>query len=307
MRYGIARATTSSPGFLEITKDDYDSIRKAKRHQLVILGIEDKFDLLLSNYAEYERALLELTLQQVVYRGLDWAGFQSDLQLVNRRLANLLSAARLYLDQIGHDLGGLDDLAAGLSEAVNEERSRQYDGRLGYRVMEATRNYTQHRNLPVQRLSYPMHIAEPGVASSGMSFGAVPSLDVAQLESDGGFKAAVLDELRERGRFIPITPLVREYVEGIGLVQDRLRAVVDPHVSVWEALLLSVESRGQFAFPDHQMGLAVVAEEQEGTWPQIDYVFSDPLKRRQQLRKKNRDLQTLSRRYVTGEVKKSDA
>lgn len=307
MRYGIVRAVSSSPGFLEISKDEYDSIRKAKRRQLIVLGTEDKFDLLLSNYEEYERALLELTLHQMVFRGIDWDGFQSDLQLVNRRLANLLSAVRLYLDQVNHDLSGMDDLTVELSAAVSDERSKQYDGKLSFRVMEATRNYTQHRSLPVQRLSYPMHVVEPTSATSGMSFSAVPSLDVAQLESDGGFKAAVLEELKSSSRYVPITPMVREYVEGIGNVQERLRTVVDPHVLLWETLLGSVESRARFAFPDHQIGLAVVAEEQEGIWPQIDHIFSDPWKRRQQLRNKNGTLGGLGRRYVTGEVRSHDA
>lgn len=292
----------SSPGFVELTQAEYESIRHAKRCQLIVLGIEDKFDLLLANYAEYEQALLELTLHQMVYRNLDWSSFQTDLQLVNRRLANLLSAARLYLDQASHDLGGLQGPESDIGAALDEERSRQYEGKIGFRAMEAARNYAQHRSLPVHQLSYPKRVEEPGVPSSKISFGAVPSLDTAQLEVDGGFKASVLAELKERGQHVPITPLVREYVEGLGEVQERLRTISDPHVDVWEDTLRRVKERAREAFPDHLIGLAVVAEQEEGIWPEIDHIFSDPWDRRKELRRKNALLKNLADRYVTSKV-----
>jgi hypothetical protein len=102
---------------------------------------------------------------------------------------------------------------------------------------------------------------------------------MAQLEADGGFKASVLTELKTIGRYVPIAPLVREYVEGVAAVHDRLRALSDPYVTAWEALLGTVEDRARITFPDHQVGLPVVVETEEGIWSQIDYVFRDPWKR----------------------------
>jgi len=66
------------------------------KHQLIVfLGIEEKLDLLLENYAEYERCLFDLAFHRLLFQDLDWISAQGDRQLMNRRLANLLSAARL--------------------------------------------------------------------------------------------------------------------------------------------------------------------------------------------------------------------
>ncbi len=42
----------------------------------VILGVEEKFDLLLSNYEEYEGTLLDLALGRMVRPGVDWDEFR---------------------------------------------------------------------------------------------------------------------------------------------------------------------------------------------------------------------------------------
>jgi hypothetical protein len=59
MKYKIARDAMSLAGEILLTPAEYASIRLAKRQLIVFLGIEEKFDLLLENYAEYERCLFE--------------------------------------------------------------------------------------------------------------------------------------------------------------------------------------------------------------------------------------------------------
>ena len=76
-----------------------------------------------------------------------------DRVLTDRKIANLLSAARLYVDhakQHVHRILALDPVT---TFDVGATLSTQYDLRFGYRCMEALRNYVQHRGLPQAKRS----------------------------------------------------------------------------------------------------------------------------------------------------------
>jgi hypothetical protein len=302
MKYGITRAVHGFSGFLETTQDEFDSVVKGRKNLLALLLLEDKFDMLVSNFVEYEEALLDLTLHQLISGGHDWISFQTGRSLLNRRLGNLLSVARLYFDQVPQDLKRLGDLAPSLKAAFDDEKSKQYHAKLGYRVMEATRNHAQHFSLPVQSVTYSMHVDESSEPSRMISFATDPSLDTAKLELDPDFKREVLTELKRGDQYVSITPLVREYVEGIGEIHDRLRAIAYPSMVKWKTLIESVESRARVSFPDTQMGLAIVSEADDGTRVKTEYIVDDPWIYLKQLQKKNQRLRGLSNRYVTGKV-----
>jgi hypothetical protein len=301
MKYKITRAIIGSQTSIDITEDEYTSIKRAKHNLVVFLDVEEKLDLLLENYAEYERSLIDLTLNQMLYMDLDWSSFRADVQLVNRRITNLLSAARLYVDQVKHDIGAIFGSESDVINKLKMDLSTQYDDSLGFRVMEALRNHIQHRSLPVYKMSYPAKVEEPGVPSSKIRFGIVPSLDTARLEEDEDFKATVLEELKSVGSYVPLTPLVREYVERLCCVHESLRRETVTDVSRWDAIVADVERRATDAFgKDLLSGLAVVTEDDAGLWPEIDRIFSDITKRRKSIVRKNRNLRGLSHRYISG-------
>jgi hypothetical protein len=154
MQFGIAGLGMGAT-LIEISEEEFLRVKIAKQKIVRSLAVEDKFDLVLANYAEFEREILGLAVHQMVYFDLSWSSMRFDTQTLNRRVANLLSAGRLYIDQIMHDAGvlaGEDEL---LVELIRKKSSEQHDAKLGYRVMETLRNYTQHRALPVHQLSYP--------------------------------------------------------------------------------------------------------------------------------------------------------
>ena len=53
---------------IDLTYDEYSGIVAAKNALVTMIGVEQKFDLLLQNYADYERELLNINLHQAVYR-----------------------------------------------------------------------------------------------------------------------------------------------------------------------------------------------------------------------------------------------
>jgi hypothetical protein len=156
--------------------------------------------------------------------------------------------------------------------------------------MEALRNYAQHRSLPVHELYYPLRVEEPQTAKAQWRYGIVPLLDIVRLDVDGGFKQNILDELKKGHPKVPLTPLVREYVEGLGAVHDVFRSQTKAHVASADETIARVEQRAWNAFGENPIvSLAVVAEdeENEGVWTEVDHIFSDLIQRRRILVGKN--------------------
>ena len=104
VRYGITRIASDGAPFLPISAEEFRNIKFALQNILVLLGVEEKFDAFLQNYVDYERELMSLALGHAVFRSWDWSTLTGDLQLINRRLANVLTSARAYIDSIEHDL-----------------------------------------------------------------------------------------------------------------------------------------------------------------------------------------------------------
>ena len=121
-----------------------------------MVGIEEKFDLLVENYFDYERELLELALRQSLSRDWTWQSMNLDRLAITEGAANLLSAARLYVDHLEHDLNEALGPDHEVARNAHGPSSARYDASLSYRAMEALRNVAQHHSFPVHTLSYPV-------------------------------------------------------------------------------------------------------------------------------------------------------
>jgi hypothetical protein len=272
--------------YIDISLDEFNRIKIAKDNLFTILGVEEKFDMLLQNYAEYEQALLTLAVGQTIGARLDRDAFSEATFLVNRRLANLLTLCRQYIDQIKHDFSGIYASDPNIEMKVNASFSRQYDSLFGYRVMEAIRNYTQHRAFPVTRLSYPAAWEERKTGDL-LHFRVQAELDVNKIVRDGSCKARVAQELKNLNQpFMDITGLARQYVQGLGCVHGELRELVASDLDKWEATFL--EPLNQYAEQIKETPTSIVAyrlTEAETVEEEFD-IFRDGADRLRRLRQR---------------------
>src|ERR1700736_3278799 len=90
------------PG-VELTAEEFARITAVMKRIHIAADIEEKLDLLLENYMEYEHELLALGLHYSVFpASLDDQRVFSEFRVINRRVVNLLTAARTYVDQVKH-------------------------------------------------------------------------------------------------------------------------------------------------------------------------------------------------------------
>jgi hypothetical protein len=303
MRYTLKRRVLGAPDVIEISKDEFDQWQSTQEHLLDVLNIEATFDLLLENYAEFERDLLDLSHRLSLFREHgEPLGLYREM---NRRVTNLLSSARLYLDQVPQDLNSIYGKKSDHAKAFDQCRSKQYDSSFAYRIMEALRNYAQHRGFAVHAMT---HSLEREDKTPGFLFRAGLHLLVnIQCLEESEFKKQVLAELKPRADrygYVELTPLVPEYMERLCEVHESLRGLISADVTSWDQTIISVLNRARHDFGEDLSGLSVVAEEKqpEGEYWDVESaeIFSQPIDWRKQLEAKNRDFGKLSARYVTG-------
>jgi hypothetical protein len=221
MKYLLNAGVAEPFPYVDLSEEEFTGLRSARRNLIAAQSYEEKFGLLLENFWEYEETRLRLALRIPEMTGYD--PFWDGVFLLNRRLVNLLTTCRMYVDQTKVELNELVG-ESGQSQ-IKGLFSKQYDALLGYRVMEALRNYAQHHSFPIGAVDF-FQGWEKFEDGSYFSLRTNPKLRMSDLDS--GFKKEVLTELKVRQeKSLDVTYFVREYIEGLSAVHAELRELAD--------------------------------------------------------------------------------
>jgi hypothetical protein len=280
----------------ELGEDRFKKIVEAKRALVIAAGIEEKFDILLGNYADFERELLSLALDDMLYAKSSYQDFHAERVTVTRRLVNLLSAASLFIEQIKKDLGAIYPRDSSLPPAAEAIIEKERTQRLGWRLMTALRNHALHSGLPVSVQVGGSNDDETGKAPK-LRHWAEASLDVPKLQDDRRFDKDVLAALPANKRFLPINRLVREYVEGLGTVQDELRNLMIADTERWEGTIIGALNE----FNPGKKLVLIWAQDDVGKQQDGEQVFEELTTYRKHLAHKNSRAVGLSRHHVSSE------
>ena len=104
MKQYLTKLVGEQQKFLELSKNEFDKLVSVRSKLFQALFIEEKLDLIIENYLEYEMELLSSSANHMLFGNQDWEWFTKDVNRVSRRIINLLTSARLYVDQIVHHL-----------------------------------------------------------------------------------------------------------------------------------------------------------------------------------------------------------
>lgn len=275
----------------EISKEDFDNIMLAKENLVNMLYIEEKFNFIVENFFELEHELLKVTLNKMYFPNhtLDWSLSVSEIHLINRRLINLLTTTKLFLDQVTHDINMISHGIPNLAGLIKKHTHVEYDNVLGYRVMEALRNYVQHRGLPVHLLTYTIKESEHSIS---------PFIRLSDLEKDGKFKKTILKELKQTGNKINIKDFTREYIQSLYKIQKFIRDMMKKDVQQWEYIIDN-------AFTPHntkysEVNLIGIGEQlPNGFLTNRIHLTRDYIKRRKWLESKNANLSDITKKNAT--------
>ena len=304
--YALTRLTLGNPLKIEIDANRYAALKDAMRIQIVALEIEEKFDLLMRNYEEFEGEIIKLTLAHMVRAYPTWSSMSSARHLLVRRLVNLLSTSRLYIDHIKHAVSSSSKDLRCTQLQAEKAFCKQYDKSFGYRIMEALRNHIQHRSVAIKAISYPGQIEEKEEGGPLWNFRLNLMLDMESLRRDTHFKKRVLRELESLApeQRDPIL-FVRQYVEGLGHVQEQLRGLIQSAVDDADKAVDKAVTDWKFAGHD-PVGLSAVKFREDSTVGERVYILYNTKEKRAKLATENDSFSNLSRRFVSS-ARKRDA
>ena len=297
MEYGLARLTLGSKDFVSLTQREYEAILHARASLFECLFVEQKFDLVVANYTEFETTLLDSTVQHMVVSYHDYESMQVEVALFNRRLINLLTAGRTYVDQVPRHMSAI---GGDESLPVKGIFAAQYDAHIGYRAMSALRNFVQHRGFPVRSATFAAQRVDDD-SDFRLRHSVSPHVLLGDLRLDPDFKKTVLAELAAMGDKLDLKYLVRDYLEGLWGAHSEFRRLIGLKTTGWETILRDAIQRFDAQSTDAGSSLSVVRRD-DGRVLEKTAIFMEFVDLRIHLERRNDTLVNLTRRYASSEI-----
>jgi hypothetical protein len=288
MKYELTKLINSCNHHVEISHEHFETLKSKKEFLIEALFVEEKFNLVLENYSEFELELLDNSVRNMLFQNLEWSSAINNLQSINRRIINLLTTCRLYMDQVFHNIHTMYGSESAQLIAFQAQSSNEYDSVFGYRVMEAMRNYVQHRGLPISQVDNKLKCVENS-DEERRKHTIKLIIDVATIAQDSKFKKNVLTELQAQGDLVEFTPLIRQYIESIGRIHLKIRELMrakllESENNLMEAINLYQESTNDRS---HNFVHAVALSIDSSDRIESVEIFNDFIKRRKMLERKN--------------------
>ncbi|CAH7440518.1 conserved hypothetical protein [Vibrio chagasii] len=296
MRYRIQTLAMGTFPEIEIDQEKFESLQKSRDILNAAMAIEEKYELLISNYLELEKDVLSVTAEYMIRPSRDYSEFFDIRSVFNRRIVNLLTSTKLYIDQIQQHVKvcNLD-----LVEDVKNEFKKEYGSEFEFRFMEALRNYVQHRGLAVHLTSHPAKWVEQ-CESDLLEFKTKIYTKKVELEGDKAFKKLVYQEMPEK---VDLLLSTRKYVGAISRVHSFIRKGVEVQINAARTLVSDVLDEYSTLNNGIIIGVTAVAYEPGESLDNI--VEKVPLLLlwddvRLELVSKNSCVSNLEKRYVSG-------
>jgi len=293
MNYVLQALVLQSNPAVPIEQSTFDSLKQSRKALTAAFALEEIYDLLLANFRELELSALEAAVTEMTAWRTGYDNFFEVRSVLNRRALNLLSAARLYLDQFPQWMK-----EAGASPEQPRNRAHAvYDASFQYRFMEALRNHVQHVGMAVHGVNMRSDWS-PKVERKHLQFSIAPYASRVALTADEGFKKSVLQECPET---VAILPAARAYVGGISEVHKDVRELVAPLAEAARHDFESAIKVHEDAAHERLPGLTALAIEAGRTVDTIP-IFLQWDDVRVALHGRNKAVTNLSQRYVSGKA-----
>jgi len=297
MKYLLRKNVLAKVPEIEIMPEEYAEFETAHNIISNALAIEEKYEILTVNYLDFERQILDTATNDMVRRHLDYSDFFDVRLSLNVRLVNLLTAARLYVDQLNNNVRECVPSVTDAKEVVKKFFSKGYDENKEYRFMEALRNYVQHRELPVhwtQQGGRWTSLEDDGSLEYYIELASQRSY----LEEDGEFNKKVLSELDEK---IDLKLATRYYLESISNVHESVRNMIAESVKSARELIEDAHRRYKAEHSESLVGLSACK------WSNGRQISAMPLLLdrddiRLKLQKRNKKIINLKKRRVTSSI-----
>lgn len=288
---------------LPISEIDYNSLLESKRILSMALSIEEKYDLAVCNFLDFERELLSLAAELMVKVDLDYHRIYLVKSSLNRKIVNFLNSGRMYTEQISSQASKCENPNFGIIESLDSLKKEIYGSSLNYRAMEALRNHVNHSGVAVHILSLPSYwVLQDDEETKDLIFNIDIFSDKNILAENSKFKRKVLHDMPER---FDLKRAARSYMGSISRLNDEARKLIRRSVDDARATL----ERHLEKYKNVNAGKAFAVGAYNFPLPQKRAASKKPVMLmldwddvRLQLLEKNDSISNMSKRYITNEI-----
>ena len=300
MSYVICKMVLAKTPTVEITEAEYDSVKPARAVINELIAVEENYDALMENYVELEETVHNLGIRNLAFVDYHYEEMAAPLNLVSRRISNLLSSARLYRDALPQHASRLLGKSHPAIRPLKDLKRDSATHPMPYRQMEAVRNYSQHVGPPISDITFDRHKdINKKKETTGFSFSILPHLDAEAVSLLRELAADLRASLLALGPKTNPMPIIRQYIEHLGAIHDGFRSTVKQLETDNEAVMRGLLARYAKAAPDEALiGVAVGIESTDGTISGAEYLVEQRLDYFKYLRVKHLTSANLSMRYV---------
>jgi len=292
----LAYRAWGKPFRLPINAERFGALKDAWHNLKHIAHFEEGWAAIVQNYMELEKALIQAALRDMVVSELDYFTFQERRLDFGVRLSNLLNSCRAYLDHTPQTLGLITPHQP-YADEFTDLASVEYDKRFGYRFMEALRNHSQHCGLPIHSTKYNSAWVEGG--ENGMLGHSVEThitLDI--LRRNKKFKRSVIKDVTDER--LQAEPHVRDYLEGLSSVHVGMRErLAEPFETASKTIREAIADYISASQDSDAHAIYAIELEPPNTWLQQVPLIDELIQTTEKLRRKNRPMVNLKRRFVT--------
>jgi hypothetical protein len=280
---------------LEINESEYLKLKLSRDCLSGAFAIEEKYDLLISNFLELEKECMNITCEYMLKNNDDYSDFFDIRARLNRRVVNLLTAARLYMDHLGQHVKSClfeKDKCKGVKTLF----SLQYDDCFEYRFMEALRNYVQHRGLAVHSSSLGASWTSMDKRNGELEYKTCMFTHKDEVSSDKSFKRDVSNEMPEK---VNILLASRKYISSISKAHGELRQLISDNVDTSRNIVFKQIESFKKQSDGNSIALAALKVNQDDGEIERVNILLDWDDVRLHLVNKNKVLHSLGQSYVS--------
>ena len=299
MRYVLRKYGLGNEHEIDISESEYFALQRARNILSNALAIELKYEIVISNYLDFEQEILNSTTKHMIRGHLDYTDF-FEVQLgLNIKIVNLLTAVKMYRDQLKQNVKKCLNGDKNAKDDVEKLFKNELSNNQYFRFMEAFRDYVQHYGIPVHwtglnsrrtsleddfMLEYTIELA---------------SLRIYLEEDKKMKKSGVLNEIDDK---VDLKAATRSCIESISIVHEAARSMIADSIDCSRKLIEEAHQKYAQEYKDSEELIACKLDdgnEQISSIPLL--LYWDDI--RVSLQKRNRKLTNLRKRYATGNVK----
>jgi hypothetical protein len=296
-KYNISRGTFGSVA-IEIDQQEFEKSRAGRNDILTMLTAEEKYDLVIENYLEFERSLLESTIDYMVLGDHDEDWFNKQRNEFDRRVFNLLSSCRSYVEFAPQCANVIDNVGDKIKKRKNEIHASSF----AYRLMDNLRNFVTYGGSPTHVLTFSQDT--DSMTDDFILIVSTPEISVTteRLAKAKKTSAKVLAEIEERGGNVSLCPLLREYMRHLSECHQFLRDLCRQKVETARNTAREICERYAIVQTDGPDFNGVLAIKYEGNSAVEKFWIVRNPNRLDYFERKNRALHNLERRVLTNKI-----